>query len=80
MLGKRDPQMSFGQVEAAGWVPQGHFLMQIDCKIDWRSIEGELEGLYVSRRGRPSYPPLMMFKALLLQQWYGLSQNQRLCA
>ncbi len=36
-------------------------------------MEEVLEGLYPSRRGRPSYPPLVMFKTLLLQQWYGLS-------
>jgi IS5 family transposase len=73
MLGKKDPQMSFGQLEASDRVPKGHFLMQIDRKIDWRPIQETLEGLYRCRRGRPSYPPLMMFKALLLQQWYNLS-------
>ena len=25
------------------------------------------------RAGRPSYPPVVLFKVLLLQQWYGLS-------
>ena len=73
MLGKKDPQISFGQMEAANRVCKGHFLMQIDRKVDWRPIEKALEGLYRSRRGRPSYPPLMMFKALLLQRWYDLS-------
>lgn len=26
--------------------------------------------------GRPGYPPLMMLKALLLAQWYGLSDPE----
>ncbi len=35
---------------------------------------GELvSGIYASERGRPSYPPLVMVKVLLLQQWYNLS-------
>jgi transposase, IS5 family len=50
-----------------------HFLRQIEIKLNWRPFEALLQGLYPSRRGRPSYPPLVLFKALLLQQWYGLS-------
>jgi IS5 family transposase len=73
MLGKKDGQLSFGQIETAHRVPKDHFLLRINEQIDWRPIEQMLEGLYPSRRGRPSYPPLLMFKALLLQQWYGLS-------
>ena len=35
---------------------------------------GELvAGIYGSERGRLSYPPLVMVKVLLLQQWYNLS-------
>ncbi|CAC9622035.1 hypothetical protein [uncultured Gammaproteobacteria bacterium] len=26
-------------------------------------------------RGAPSYPPLMMFKVLILQAWYNLSDE-----
>ncbi len=29
--------------------------------------------IYAAPTGRPSYPPLLMVKALLLQQWYSLS-------
>ncbi len=32
-----------------------------------------MEPLYHPIQGQPSHPPLMMFKALLLQQWHGLS-------
>ena len=73
MLGKKDGQLSFGQVEASRRVSQGHFLKRIEEKVDWKPMEELLEGLYPSRRGRPSYPPLTILKALLLQQWYGLS-------
>jgi IS5 family transposase len=36
-------------------------------------VEKALAGLRDGRRGKPPYPALLMFKALLLQQWYGLS-------
>jgi IS5 family transposase len=73
MLGKKNSQLTFGEVEASRRVPRDHFLRRIDKAVNWRPVEQMLEGLYSSRRGRPSYPPLIMFKALLLQQWYGLS-------
>jgi IS5 family transposase len=73
MLGKKDSQLSFGQMEASRRVPRDHFLRRIEETMNWQPIEQMLEELYASRRGRPSYPPLIMFKALLLEQWYGLS-------
>jgi IS5 family transposase len=41
--------------------------------IDWSRIEDLLAGLHSSPRGEKAWPPLMMFKALLLQSWYALS-------
>jgi len=60
-------------MEAMGRVPEGHFLKKVDGQINWRPFEKLLEPLYHPTQGRPSHPPLIMFKALLLQQWYGLS-------
>lgn len=48
-------------------------LARIDALVDWRALATLLVPLDPSRRGAPGYPALMMFKALLLQQWYGLS-------
>src|SRR4030042_3748927 len=73
MLGKQSGQRGCGDREATGRVPEGHFLKKIDGQIDWRPFEKVLEPLYHPKLGRPSHPPVMMFKALLLQQWYGLS-------
>ena len=73
MLGKQSGQMGFGDLEARGRLPEGHFLQKIDGQINWRPFEKLLEPLYHPTQGRPSHPPLVMFKALLLQQWYGLS-------
>jgi len=73
MLGKQSGQRGFGDLEAASRLSAGHFLRKIDSQIDWRPFEKLLAPLYHPTQGRPSHPPLVMFKALLLQQWYGLS-------
>ena len=43
--------------------------------IDWKQIEKTLSHLYASKRGVPAYPHLMMFKILILQAWYNLSDE-----
>jgi len=48
-------------------------LQQIEAAVDWAPLERLLSGIHSARRGRPSYRPLTMFKALLLQQWNRLS-------
>lgn len=62
---------------AEGWLSsslgRNRRLDGIEAVVDWSRFEALLSGLHGSRRGRPSYPPLTMFKALLLQTWYRLS-------
>jgi transposase len=41
--------------------------------LDWGTIERQLDKVYAASEGRPAYRPLVMLKALLLQQWYQLS-------
>lgn len=41
--------------------------------IDWRALADLLNAIHAAPVGRKSYPPVVMLKALLLQQWYGLS-------
>lgn len=41
--------------------------------IDWSRIEFHLSGIHAKARGEKAWPPLFMFKSLLLQSWYGLS-------
>lgn len=48
-------------------------LERISGVLDWSRLEGLLAGMYASRTGRPSYPPLVLLKVLLLEAWYGLS-------
>src|SRR6201996_9365291 len=41
--------------------------------IAWARIAELLEALYPPSKGEPAWPPLAMFKALLLAVWYDLS-------
>jgi len=68
-------QRTAGQLSLADGLVKGanNFLAEVDGLIDWAELEQELEGIYSAASGRPSYPLLTLFKALLLQQWYGLS-------
>lgn len=72
MLGKLNQE----QVLLDGWVEvkgkRRKFLDVIDSLVDWKSIEKKLNKLY-SNKGRPSHPPLVAFKMLLIQNFYNLS-------
>lgn len=51
-------------------------LSQISDLIDWEPIRNILEEMYDNkseRGGRPNCDVILMFKILILQQWYGLS-------
>lgn len=50
-------------------------LGEIDGLVDWSGVEGLLRPLRASRMGRPAYPVLALFKALLLQRWHDLSDE-----
>jgi len=50
--------------------------LQIIDIIDWTPIGGLLEEMYNNKSekgGRPNYDVLMMFRILILEEWYGLS-------
>jgi IS5 family transposase len=47
--------------------------MEIARLVDWAPFERMLDGIHRATKGEAAYPPLMMFKMLLLQRWYGLS-------
>jgi IS5 family transposase len=51
-------------------------LMEIARLVDWAPFEKLLGAIPVAARGEPSYPALVMFKALLLQRWHGLSDPE----
>ena len=55
------------------------FLRQISACVDWRGIRTLLNKKYTKTQnatGNPAYDTLMVFKILLLQTWYGLSDYE----
>jgi IS5 family transposase len=48
----------------------------VNALIDWVRIEFLLSNIHSSPSGEKAWPPLLMFKALLLQSWYDLSDPQ----
>lgn len=48
-------------------------LDKINRLVDWEPFEQKLNRIYSSPHGRPSHPVLLLFKSLLLQAWYNLS-------
>lgn len=51
-------------------------MTKINKLINYTPIEKSLKKLYSSDKGRPSIPPIVMFKMLLLQQFYNLSDPE----
>ena len=41
--------------------------------IDWAAIERQLAVVSCSAKGEPAWPPLALFKAMLVAMWYDLS-------
>ena len=41
--------------------------------IDWIPLEAGREEIHAAAQGVPSWPPLAMFKAMLIAAWYDLS-------
>lgn len=48
------------------------FFDAVNLAIDWKPIEVALAVIHDKKMGRPSIPPLLLFKVLLIQRWYGL--------
>ena len=48
-------------------------LEQMSAVLDWTQIDSQFDGIYSSSRGEAGWPPLSLFKGLLLAIWYDLS-------
>lgn len=51
-------------------------LDEINALLDWARIAVIVKNVHDAAEGRPAYPPLLLVKALLLAQWYSLSDPQ----
>ncbi len=69
-------QMGFADLMVSRRKSKSSFLDDVDKLVDWRPIEKILNRTYkkkASADGRPAYPALPLFKMLLIQRWYNLS-------
>jgi IS5 family transposase len=76
MSHRRMEQMSLADGLVKRRAGQNQALPRLSSVISWKPIAGLLEAVYAAERGRPSYPPLLLFRCLLLQQWYRLSDPE----
>lgn len=75
MAVKRTGQLGFGEVLGARR-PGSAALERVSGLVDWGRFETALSGLREEGPGRAGYRPLLLFRALLLQAWYGLSDAE----
>lgn len=69
-----DKQLGFADhLVGAGRSKSDKFFAKVDEAVDWGPIETMLSQVRNAKTGRPGYSPLLMFKTLLLQRWYDLS-------
>ena len=50
-------------------------LERLNGALEWKKLARLVDGIYSSPTGRPSYPPLVMVKIMVLQQWYDASDE-----
>jgi transposase, IS5 family len=51
----------------------GALLDEMSALIDWTEIDRHLVAIYAATKGEPAWPPLALFRALLLAIWHDLS-------
>ncbi len=74
MIGKESGQFGFGDVAVLEVARKPGFLDSVNERVVWRALAKHLKKAFKnSPKGRRSDPPLVLFKVLLLQQWYNLS-------
>lgn len=66
-------QLGFGDGWISSKVGRNQVLERLGAEVKWYRFEKLLRGLLPEGAGRPPFDPLLMLKALLVQQWWGLS-------
>ena len=76
MAHKTSGQMDFADAFISNNQKLNQRLDKVNQLVDWKPFDLKLNIIYASSAGRPSYPLLLLFKALLLQAWYSLSDYE----
>ena len=60
---------------AVGVAPAGKrsLLDEVSALVDWATLDRLLAGISSAAKGEPGWPPLALFRALLLATWHDLS-------
>src|SRR5215204_6674171 len=61
--------LALGRAEPRG----GSSLDEVAALVDWAELDCLLAGISASTKGEPGWPPLALFRALLLATWHDLS-------
>ena len=67
------PRRRIGQEELFAAGDRRSSLDDLLALIDWSEVAARLEVIHAAAKGEASWPPLAMFRALLLSVWYNLS-------
>ena len=66
-------QPSLADAFVKAYSRSGGFLEELTKTIEWAAFEVLFSQINANTKGAPGYPPLTMFRIVLLQQWYSLS-------
>jgi len=75
---QRREEPMFACVRLEDLVPSEHILRKIDKLIDLSIVEERTKDLY-SHTGRPSVPPELMIRMMVVGYLYGITSERRLC-
>ncbi len=81
---KMDQNIDFADLALASSLKHNRSLKlmeKIDKAIDWSRVESILRNHYVvgtSPEGADAYPPLLLFKCLMLQKWFHINSDPEL--
>ncbi len=73
MARRRIGQEGLGFLHSGGGASS---LDQLAGLIDWRPIETLLGDIHAAAKGEPAWPPVALFKAMLIAVWYDLSDGK----
>jgi len=73
MIKKETPAPTFAEQAVQHLLDPDEWLFRVRDGVDWKPLERKLETLYSPDTGRPACPPLALFRVMLLQRWYNLS-------
>jgi hypothetical protein len=76
MIKKDNNQLSFAQLQVSRCVDKTHWLHNANKILDREPIRQKFSNLHPSNTGRPAYDSIFMFKILILEQWFNLSDPQ----